>query len=166
MKLGLVPSLNRPGGNVTGVSFQLNVLSGKRIGILRELLPTASVVGVLVNPDNPNAQDDTREAQAAAQSFGQQTHVVQARSERDFDAALASLEGLRAAALFVASDPMFLSRRDRLVALAASHRLPAIYDRRELTEAGGLISYGTNFADAHRQVAAYVARILKGASAG
>jgi ABC-type uncharacterized transport system substrate-binding protein len=164
--LGMVASLNRPGGNVTGISFQLNVLAAKRVGLLRELLPTAIVLGLLVNPSNPNAESDTREAQAAARSLGQQTHVVHVRSGSDFDAAFASLVERGAAALFVASDPLFLSRRDRLVMLAAAHRLPAIYDRRELAAAGGLISYGSNFADAHRLVGGYVGRILKGEKPG
>jgi ABC-type uncharacterized transport system substrate-binding protein len=162
----MVASLNRPGGNVTGISFQLNVLAAKRVGLLRELLPTAIVLGLLVNPSNPNAESDTREAQAAARSLGQQTHVVHVRSGSDFDAAFASLVERGAAALFVASDPLFLSRRDRLVMLAAAHRLPAIYDRRELAAAGGLISYGSNFADAHRLVGGYVGRILKGEKPG
>src|SRR5262249_37942846 len=160
--LGMVASLNRPGGNVTGVSFQLNVLAAKRVGLLRDLLPSATVLGLLVNPSNPNAEADIREAQAAARSLGQQTHVVQVRSESDFDAAFASLVERRAAALFVASDPLFVSKRDRLVTLAAAHRLPTIYDRREIVAAGGLLSYGSNFADAHRLVGGYVGRILRG----
>jgi ABC-type uncharacterized transport system substrate-binding protein len=140
--------------------------AAKRVGLLRELLPTATVLGLLVNPGNPNAETDTREAQAAARSLGQQTHVVQVRSERDFDAAFASLVERGAAALFVASDPLFLSKRGPLVMLAAAHRLPAIYDRRELAAAGGLISYGSNFADAHRLVGGYVGRILRGEKPG
>jgi putative tryptophan/tyrosine transport system substrate-binding protein len=164
VKLGMVASLNRPAGNATGVSFLLNVLAAKRVGVLRELVPTAETIGLLVNPDNPNAEADTEDARAAARAFGQQAHVVHARSEGELDAAFASLVRERAAALFVASDVLFLNQRDRLATLAASHALPAIYDRRELTEAGGLISYGTNFAEAHRQVGVYVARILKGAA--
>jgi putative ABC transport system substrate-binding protein len=160
--LGLVASLNRPGGNLTGVSFLLNVLVAKRVGLLRELAPTAKTVGLLVNPDNPNAEADTADAQTAAHALGQQTRVVHARGERDFDAAFANLAEQRIDALFVASDVLFLSRRDHLVALAARHRLPAIYDRRELAEVGGLVSYGTNFVDAHRLVGTYVGRILKG----
>jgi putative tryptophan/tyrosine transport system substrate-binding protein len=164
VKLGMVASLNRPAGNATGVSFLLNVLAAKRVGVLRELVPTAETIGLLVNPDNPNAEADTEDARAAARAFGQQAHVVHARSEGELDAAFASLVRERAAALFVASDVLFLNQRDRLATLAASHALPAIYDRRELAEAGGLISYGTNFAEAHRQVGVYVARILKGAA--
>jgi ABC-type uncharacterized transport system substrate-binding protein len=164
VKLGMVASLNRPAGNATGVSFLLNVLAAKRVGVLRELVPTAETIGLLVNPDNPNAEADTEDARAAARAFGQQAHVVHARSEGELDAAFASLTRERAAALFVASDVLFLNQRDRLATLAANHALPAIYDRRELAEAGGLISYGTNFAEAHRQVGVYVARILKGAA--
>jgi putative ABC transport system substrate-binding protein len=164
VKLGVVASLNRPGGKVTGVSFQLNVLAAKRIGLLRDLVPAATTIGLLVNPDNPNAEADASNAEAAVRALGQHTHVVRVRTERDFDAAFASLVQHRAAALFVASDPLFVSLRDRLVALAASHALPAIYDRRELAAAGGLISYGTNFADAHRQAGVYAGRILNGAA--
>ena len=160
--LGLVASLNRPGGNTTGVSFLLNVLAAKRVGLLRDLVPTVATIGLLVNPDNPNAKADTAAAQEAARTFGQQTHVAHARTERELDAAFASLVQQHVAALFVASDPMFVSRRDRLVELAASHALPAIYDRRELAAAGGLVSYGANFAEAHRLVGVYAGRILKG----
>ena len=159
---GLVASLNRPGGNTTGVSFLLNVLAAKRIGLLHDLVPAATSIGLLVNPDNPNAKADTAAAHEAARMLGLQTHVAHARIERELDAAFASLVQERAVALFVASDPMFVSRRDRLVELAASHALPAIYDRRELAAAGGLVSYGANFAEAHRLVGVYAGRILKG----
>jgi putative ABC transport system substrate-binding protein len=160
--LGVVDSLNRPGGRVTGVSSLLNVLAAKRIGLLRDLVPTATVIGLLVNPDNPNAEADAAAARAAADAFGQETHVAHARSERDLDSAFASLRQQRVGALFVASDPLFLNARSRLTRVAASLGVPAIYDRRELTEAGGLLSYGTNFADAHRLAGVYVGRILRG----
>jgi putative ABC transport system substrate-binding protein len=162
VKLGMVASLNRPGGNVTGVSFLLNVLAAKRVALLHELVPTAATVGLLVNPDNPNAEADTAAAQEAARALGQQTHVVHARTVNDFDPAFASLVQQRAATLFVASDVLFLNARERLVALAARHALPAIYDRREFAAVGGLTSYGTNFTDAHRQIGVYAGRILKG----
>jgi putative ABC transport system substrate-binding protein len=165
VKFGLVASFNRPGGNLTGVSFLLNVLAAKRVGLLRELVPTTTTIGLLVNPDNANAEADTKDAQTAAHTLGQQTRVVHVRTESDFDAAFASLVKQRAAALFVASDVLFLSQRDRLVALATSHALPAIYDRREFPAAGGLISYGTNFPEAHRQAGIYAGRILKGEKA-
>jgi len=162
VKFGLVTSLNRPGGHATGVSFLLNVLAAKRVALLRELVPRAATVGLLVNPDNPNAEADVDAAQEAARALGQQAHVVHARTASDFDAAFASLVQQRAATLFVASDVLFLNGRERLVALAARHRLPAIYDRREFVAAGGLITYGTNFTDAHRQIGVYAGRILKG----
>jgi putative ABC transport system substrate-binding protein len=162
VKFGMVASLNRPGGNVTGVSFLLNVLVAKRIELLRAMVPAASKIGLLFNPDNPNGVDDTAAAQAAARALGQETHVVHARTDQDFEAAFASLKEQRVGALFVASDVLFLSRRDRLVALAARHAIPANYDRRELAAAGGLFSYGTSFPDAHRLAGAYVGRILKG----
>jgi ABC-type uncharacterized transport system substrate-binding protein len=164
VKLGFVSSLNRPDGNMTGVSFLLNILAAKRIALLHELVPGAAAIGLLVNPDNPNTEADTKDALEAAKQFGQQTHVVNARSERDFDSAFTSFSERRAGALFVASDPLFVGRRDRLVALAARHALPAIYDRREIADAGGLVSYGASFADAHRQAGIYVGRILKGAA--
>jgi putative ABC transport system substrate-binding protein len=160
--LGVVESLNRPGGNVTGISFLLNVLAAKRVGLLRDLVPAATTIGLLVNPDNPNAEGDAAAAREAAGALGQQAHVAHARREGELEAALASLQQQGAAALFVASDPLFLNARDRLVALAARRLLPAIYDRRELAEAGGLASYGSNFADAHRLAGIYAGRILKG----
>ena len=162
VRLGAVASINRPGGNVTGVSFQLNVLAAKRVELLRAMVPTATKIGLLFNPDNPNAEADTAAAQAAARAFGQETHLVHVRSAGEFDAAFASLVQQGVGALFVASDPLFVGRRDQLVTLATRHKIPANYDRRELAEAGGLFSYGTNFADAHRLVGIYVGRILKG----
>ena len=166
IKLGVVASINRPGGQLTGVSFQLNVLAAKRIELLHEMVPTAKAIGLLFNPDNPNAESDTAAAEEAARALGLQTNVVHVRTEGEFDAAFASFVRQRAAALFIGSDPLFVDRRDRLVALAASNRVPATYDRRELAEAGGLFSYGTNFADAHHQVGVYAGRILRGEKPG
>jgi putative ABC transport system substrate-binding protein len=162
VKFGMVASLNRPGGNVTGVSFLLNVLVAKRIELLRTMVPAASKIGLLFNPDNPNAEGDTAAAHEAARALGQATHVVYARTDQDFEAAFASLKEQQVGALFVSSDVLFLSRRDRLVELAAGHAIPANYDRRELAAAGGLFSYGTSFPDAHRLAGGYVGRILKG----
>ena len=162
VKFGVVESINRPGGNVTGVSFLLNVLAAKRVELLRAMVPAATKIGLLFNPDNPNAEADSAAAQEAARALGQETHLVHVRTEGEFDAAFASLVQQRVAALFVGSDPLFVNRRGQLVALAARHRIPTNYDRRELAEAGGLFSYGTNFADAHRLVGVYVGRILKG----
>ena len=163
VKFGLVASLNRPGGNLTGVSFLFNVLVTKRLQVLHELVPTAKVIGVLVNPNNPNAVSDTKNVEAAARALRLQTHIVTARTKGDFDAAFASLVEQRVAALLVVPDLLFVGGRDQLVGLAARHALPTIYDRRELVSAGGLISYGPDMTDAHRQAGIYAGRILKGA---
>lgn len=162
VKVGLVASLNRPGGNVTGVSSLLNTLIAKRLELLCELVPTTVAIGILVNPNNPNVLSDTKELQAAALSLGRRIHVVQAKDERDFDAAFANLVQNQATALFVVPDPMFSNRRSQLVAMAARHGLPAIYSLREYAVAGGLVSYGPSFVDAHRQAGLYTGRILKG----
>ena len=163
VRFGFVASLSRPGGNLTGVNFVLNVLVAKRLQMLHELVPKATAIGVLVNPNNPNAESDTKDVEAAARTLRLETHVVHARTERDFDAAFATLLGKRVGALFVLPDPLFLGGRDRLVGLAGQHGLPAIYDRHEAVTAGGLISYGPSFADAHRHAGLYVGRILNGA---
>jgi putative ABC transport system substrate-binding protein len=126
IKLGVVASINRPGGQLTGVSFQLNVLAAKRIELLHEMVPTAKAIGLLFNPDNPNAESDTAAAEEAARALGLQTNVVHVRTEGEFDAAFASFVRQRAAALFIGSDPLFVDRRDRLVALAASNRMRAL----------------------------------------
>jgi putative ABC transport system substrate-binding protein len=166
VKFGIVSSINRPGGNVTGVSFLLNELAAKRVELLRAMVPAAKIIGLLVNPDNPNAEADTAAAREASRALGVDSHVVHVRTEGEFDAAFASFVQQSIAALLVASDPLFVSRRDRLVALAARHRIPANYDRRELVVAGGLFSYGSNFADAHHQAGIYAGRILKGEKPG
>src|SRR5262245_51238709 len=158
----LVTSLNRPGGNLTGVSLFTSLLVPKRLELLRELVPTATTIAFLVNPDNSNAQRDTRVAQTAAGSFGQQLVVLRARTENDIDAAFAALVQQRANALVVNTDAFFLGRRNQLVALAARHAVPTIHDLREFAAAGGLMSYGTNLADAYRQGGTYVGKILKG----
>ena len=124
VKLGAVASINRPGGNATGVSFLLNVLAAKRVELLRAMVPTATRIGLLFNPDNPNAEADTAAAQAAARAFGQESHLVHVRTEGEFDAAFASLVQQRVAALLVGSDPLFVNGRGQLVALAARHRIP------------------------------------------
>ena len=162
VKLGFVSSLNRPDGNMTGVSFQLNVLAAKRVALLRQLVPHVTTIGLLINPDNPNAESDTNDSAAAAQALGEQTHIEHVRTEQDFDKAFANLAARGVAALFVASDPLFVGRRGRVVELAARYALPAIYDRREIATSGGLISYGSDFGDAHRQAGIYAGRILKG----
>ena len=159
---GLVTSLNRPGGNLTGVSLFTSLLVPKRLELLRELVPTATTIAFLVNPDNSNAQRDTRVAQTTAGSFGQQLVVLRAGTENDIDTAFAALVQQRANALVVNTDAFFLGRRDQLVALAARHAVPTIHDLREFAAAGGLMSYGTNLADAYRQAGTYVGKILRG----
>jgi ABC-type uncharacterized transport system substrate-binding protein len=164
LKAGVVTSLNRPEGNVTGVSFLINSLGTKRLELLSQMAPTASTVGMLANPTNPDAEIETGDAQAAAQALGRKLLVVNASTENDFDAAFATLVEQGAGALAVAGDPFFLGKGlNQIVALAARHRMPAIYILRQYPEAGGLMSYGTSITDAYRQHGVYVGRILKGA---
>jgi putative ABC transport system substrate-binding protein len=163
VKLGLVAALNRPGGNVTGVSQFSTALEGKRLELLHELVPNAAVIAMLVNPTFPGTDSITNDMQIAARALGLKLKVLTASSEHDFDTAIASIVQLRAGALVVGSDPFFISRRDQLVTLAAHHAVPAIYQFREFAAAGGLMSYGSNLADAYRQVGIYVGRIFKGA---
>jgi putative tryptophan/tyrosine transport system substrate-binding protein len=162
VKLGLVASFNRPGGNVTGVSFLVNELGSKRLQLLHELVPTATAIGVLVNPTAPNSQTETSDVQAAARELGLHLHVENASSERDIDNAFARFIEQRVNALFIGGDAFFLARRDQLAALAARHALPASYNVRDHVAAGGLMSYGTSVTDAFRQVGVYTGRILKG----
>jgi ABC-type uncharacterized transport system substrate-binding protein len=162
VKFGLVASLNRPGGNVTGVSHFTAELEAKRLGLLHELVPQATAIAVLLNPTNANAENQSRELKEAARTLGLQLKILNASSERDFTAAFASLVQTRAGALAVAADPFFFSRHHQLVALAARHSIPAIYEWREFAEVGGLVSYGTSLSDANRQAGIYTGRILKG----
>ena len=159
---GLVISLNRPGGNATGVYVFQQVLEGKRLGLLRELVPAAALIAVLLNPTNANFQTQLTGVQEAARAAGQQLNILSASSERDIDTAFATMTESRAGALLVGSDPFFNSRLDQIVALAARHGIPAIYEGRDFAMAGGLASYGTSLADAYRQVGIYTVRILKG----
>jgi len=162
IKIGLVASFNRPGGNVTGVSFLVNELGSKRLQLLHELVPAATAIGVLVNPTGPNSQTETSDVQAAARVLGLHLHVENASSERDIDMAFARFIQQRVSVLFVAGDAFFVARRDQLAALAARHALPASYNVRDHVAAGGLMSYGTCVTDAFRQVGVYTGRILKG----
>ena len=160
---GLVASLNRPGGNMTGVAILSGELAAKRIELLHELVPTAAIVALLVNPTNPLAEPEMGGVQNGARSLGLQLYVLNANNESEINMAFATLVQHRADALVVASDPFFNSRRDQLVALAARQGMPAIYGFREFAPAGGLISYGTSLADVYRQAGIYVGKILKGA---
>ena len=159
---GLVASLSRPGGNLTGVSL-LNVeLGSKRLELLHELVPTATVVAALLNPTNPNAETLSRELQAAARTLGVQLHVLHASAEGDFDIVFATLLKQRAGALVIGSDPFFNSRSEQLAALAIRHAVPTIYQYRTFAAAGGLMSYGGSFTEPFRQTGVYAGRILKG----
>jgi len=162
VRTGLVASLNRPGGNVTGVSLLASALDAKKLGLLRELAPKASTIGVLINPDYPSANSQREEAQQAAARLGLRPVMLSAHADGEIDLAFASAAKQGADALLVATDPLLLSRRERLVALAARYAVPAIYAQREVVTAGGLISYGPRFWDGYRQAGAYVGRVLKG----
>jgi putative ABC transport system substrate-binding protein len=162
VKDGLVASFNRPGGNATGVSVFANALAPKRLELLRELVPNAAAIAVLVDANSTDAESQLKEVQAAAHAVGQQIYALNAGSEREFDTAFASPVMQQAGALLVAGSPFFTSRRDQLVTLAARYAVPAIYEWREFAAAGGLMSYGTSLPDAYRQVGVYAGRILKG----
>ena len=166
VKMGVVNSLNRPGGNITGVVFFNNVLGSKRLQVLRELAPRVTVVGMIANPDNPNTKSDLQDMQLAAQPLGVQILVANANNERELHTAFASLVDQRAGALIVSPDPFFSSRREQLVALAAHHAVPTIYEFREFVAAGGLVSYGTDITEAYRQAGVYAGRILSGEKPG
>jgi putative tryptophan/tyrosine transport system substrate-binding protein len=162
VKLGLVASLNRPGGNVTGVTFVVAELGAKLLGLLHELQPGAVRVGMLVDPNFALTQSFVSDVQAAALSIGKQIEVLEAPTGRDIDTAFARLAQKPIDALFVGLGPFLENRRVQLATLAAYHRVPAIYCLREFAEAGGLMSYGTSITDAHRQAGVYTGRILKG----
>jgi putative tryptophan/tyrosine transport system substrate-binding protein len=164
VRLGIVASLNRPGGNLTGINLFTTELTAKRLELLHELVPQAARFAVLVNPaDGPLTESTLRDAQAAARAVGLQIQVLNANTSREIDAAFETMARERPDALFVATSPLFLGRRIQLVQLAAFHRLPATYSLREMAESGGLMSYGPNIADAFRQAGVYAGRILKGA---
>jgi len=162
VRFGLVASLNRPNGNATGIYLFTNTLEPKKVALLHELVPKATVIGALVNPTNPNAETVSKGLQSAAGTLGLEIHVLNASTERDIDAAFATLLQQGASALVVGNDPYFTGRRDHLVALAARHALPAVYSQRESAAAGGLMSYGTNITDAYRQAGVYTGKVLKG----
>jgi putative tryptophan/tyrosine transport system substrate-binding protein len=159
---GLVASLNKPGGNVTGVSFVASALMAKRLGLLHQLVPKAALVGVLVNPTYPEAELQRQELQEGAGAISQKTFVVSATSESEIEAGFVALKQQGADALLVANDPFFVSRRGLIVSQAARHALPAIYFLHEFAEAGGLMSYGASLTNASRESGIYTGRILKG----
>src|SRR6516165_3327460 len=164
VRLGLVASLARPGGNLTGINIFTAEVTAKRLDLLRELVPSAARVGVLVNPANATIAETTlRDVAAAARTAGLQVKVLNASSSREIEAVFASFLHERPDALFIGPDPYFYARRVQLAVLAASHRLPSTSSQRDFAEAGGLMSYGTNIADAYRQIGVYAGRILKGA---
>jgi ABC-type uncharacterized transport system substrate-binding protein len=162
VKEGLVPNLNRPGSNVTGATFFTALLGAKRLGLLHDLVPKAELVGLLVNQNTSQGQGQIRDVQQAARDLGLGLVVLNGGSDEDLEAASASLTQQRVTALMVGADPFFDTRRDRLIALVAQHRLPSIYQFRDYALAGGLMSYGASITDLYRQVGVYVGRILKG----
>jgi putative ABC transport system substrate-binding protein len=162
IKFGFVTSFNRPGGNITGIWVALAVLAQKRLQLMRELLPKAQLIALLVNPTSPVAEPQTRDAQAAADALGFKLRVLSAATENDFDQVFAALIQQRPDALFVSADPFFTSRREHLVALAARHAIPTLYEIREFVEAGGLMSYGTVLGEGYYKGGIYAGRILKG----
>ena len=163
VRTGLVASLARPGGNLTGINILIGELAAKQLEILRELVPTVTRVDVLMNPVGPLAETTLRDVEPAARAMGLQTNVLTASTSRDIDAAFATFVRARPDALFVGADVLFTSRRVQLANLAARHAVPMTSSTREITDAGGLMSYGTNIADGYRQLGVYVGRILKGA---
>jgi putative ABC transport system substrate-binding protein len=162
VKVGLVASMNSPGGNATGVSFFTSTLGPKRLELLRELVPQATTIAFLVNPTNPVTEGDTKDMEAAAQSVGQRIIVVTASNGNEIDAALATASRERVGALLVNVDAFFSSRRHQLAALAARYRIPASYNNSQYVRAGGLMSYGDDRLDSYRHVGVYAGRILKG----
>ncbi len=162
VQLGVVASLNRPGGNVTGVTTIGGELAAKRLGLLHELRPKAALFAVLVDANSPDYESTIRDLQAAAVAIGRQIEVLIAGTNRDIDTAFASLVQKRADALLVSAEPLFRDRRIQLLTLAARHTVPAMYPTRDYAEAGGLMSYGSNFTDVVRQSGIYAGRILKG----
>jgi putative ABC transport system substrate-binding protein len=163
VRLGLVASLNRPGGNITGVTNANVGIAPKRLQLLHELVPTASAMALLVNPAHPTlAETNTKELQAAARALGLELHVLNASTERDFDEVFTKLIQLRAGGLVIGPDTFFTSRREQLASLTVRHAVPTIYQNREFAAAGGLLSYGADTADAYRLTGKYVGRVLKG----
>jgi putative ABC transport system substrate-binding protein len=162
VQLGLVTSLNRPDGNATGIYMLTAALESKRLELLHEVVPKAATIGIIVDPNSPDTERQLRELPEAASSIGQRIVILKAGSERDVEAAFASIAAEQVEALLIASSPFYLPLRERMVALASRHRVPAIYFFRDFAVAGGLMSYGTDLPDAYRQAGRYAGRILKG----
>jgi putative ABC transport system substrate-binding protein len=163
VKLGLVASYNRSGGNATGMNILTSTLEAKRLGLLRELVPQAATIGILLNPNYPQAESHLRDMQEAARAVGLQIHVLRASTDREIEAAFESVAQHTILALAVSADPFFDTRRDKIVASAARYAVPTMYQFREHAVAGGLMSYGIDLPDVYRQVGGYAGRILKGA---
>ena len=163
VKLGLVASYNRPGGNLTGINIFTTTLEAKRLGLLHELVPQAAAIGVLLNANFPAAERQLRDVQGAARAIGLQIHALRANIDREIEVAFETVTSQRIAALAVAASPFFTTRRDKVVALAARHAVPTMYTAREYAVDGGLMSYGIDVPDVYRQIGLYAARILKGA---
>jgi putative ABC transport system substrate-binding protein len=163
VRFGLVASLNRPGGTATGLAWLTSELFTKRLELVREFVPPAATIAVLVNPGSPEVAPQLKEIEAAARTVGQRIEIVHASIETDFEAAFAVVAERRAGALIVSNDAFFNSMRERIVGLAARQRIPAIYDQREYVAAGGLVSYGTSYPAAYRELGIYTGKILKGA---
>jgi putative ABC transport system substrate-binding protein len=165
VKLGIVSSLNRPGENITGISFLAGQLETKSVELLHMLVPNTTAIGFLVNPKDPNTESDTKEAQAAADALGQNLVVGKASTDTEIDAAFESFTQRQVGAVFVDTEPFFTDRRAKIVDLAARNRLPAVYQLREFVDAGGLMTYGTSITEANHQLGVYTGRVLNGAKA-
>jgi putative ABC transport system substrate-binding protein len=166
VQIGVVTSINHPGGNVTGVHVLFTELESKKLSLLREVVPKAGVVAALVNQTRPIANSQTAELEAAAKKFGQRIQIFHAASEQEIEPVFASMAQAKVDALLVAADAFFNARREQIVLLASRHAIPAIYEQRSFAAAGGLMSYGTNLADGYRQAGVYTGRILKGEKPG
>jgi putative tryptophan/tyrosine transport system substrate-binding protein len=162
VKVGLVASLNRPGGNVTGVNLFLAELSAKKLGLLHDLLPEATVVAAILNPNSQNAEVQSNDLQAAARALGLQLQIANAGNEKEIDATLAKFSEQRLGALIVGSDPAYMAQREQIIALTKRYAIPTLHELREFVDAGGLMSYGTSIRDGYRLAGVYVGRILKG----
>jgi putative ABC transport system substrate-binding protein len=162
VEAGLVRSVNRPGGNITGVILLTSLLGAKRLELLRELLPDAGEIGMLVNPNSADIERQTSDAQAAARTFGQRMHIANVNTGRDLDTAFATFVQHGTRAILVANDPFFLGQREHLVALAARHAIPTVYSYREYVATGGLMSYAPSLAEGYRLAGVYAGRVLRG----